>query len=123
MEETVMTSSRMLRLLLLLFTGIVAVRLQARPAQDKTAPADLVAKHLDYNRNAEARTRGRGTRITGNAEVTVKLCGEGQVDGDVVLRSQGPMSVISMKFNTPAYPFELLAFDGKNFMASQFKPG
>jgi hypothetical protein len=123
MEETVMTSSRMLRLLLLLFTGIVAVGLQARPAQDKIAPADLVAKHLDSIGNAEARARSRGTRITGNAEVTVKLCGEGQVDGDVVLRSQGPMSLISMKFNTPAYPFELLAFDGKNFMASQFKPG
>jgi hypothetical protein len=106
-----------------LFTGIVAAGLQARPVDDKMAPADLVAKHLDSIGSSEARARSRGTKIVGNAEVTVKLCGEGQVDGDVSLRSQGPMNMISMKFNTPAYPFELLAFDGKNVMASQFKPG
>jgi len=28
-----------------------------------------------------------------------------------------------LKFNTPAYPFESLVFDGKKFSASQFKPG
>jgi hypothetical protein len=53
----------------------------------------------------------------------VKLCGEGQVDGEVLLGSQGPMNLINLKFNTPAYPFELLVFDGKKFSASQFKPG
>jgi hypothetical protein len=123
MEETVMTSSRIRRLLLLLFTGIVAAGLQARPADEKMTPADVVAKHLDSIGSPEARVRSRGTRIKGNAEVTVKLCGEGQVDGEVLLGSQGPMNVINMKFNTPAYPFESLVFDGKNFSASQFKPG
>src|SRR6478672_2908731 len=123
MEETVMANSRMRRLLLLLFTGIVAAGLQARPADEKMAPTDVVAKHLDSIGSAEARARSHGTRIKGNAEVTVKLCGEGQVDGVVLLGSQGPMNVINMKFNTPAYPLESLVFDGKNFSASQFKPG
>jgi hypothetical protein len=118
-----MTNSRTRRLLLLLFIGIVTAAPQARPADDKIAPADLVAKHLDSIGSAEARARSRGTLIKGSAEVTVKLCGEGQVDGEVVLGSQGPMNVINLKFNTPAYPFESLVFDGKKFSASQFKPG
>lgn len=118
-----MTNSRTRRLLLLLFIGIVAAGLQARPADDKIAPADLVAKHLDSIGPAEARARSRGTLIKGSAQVTVKLCGEGQVDGEVALGSQGPMNAINLKFNTPAYPFESLVFDGKKFSASQFKPG
>lgn len=118
-----MTNSRMRRLLLLLFIGIVAAGLQARPADQKIAPADLVAKHLDSIGTPVARARSRGTRIKGNAEVTVKLCGEGQVEGEVLLGSQGPVNLINLKFNTPAYPLESLVFDGKNFSASQFKPG
>ncbi len=118
-----MTNSRMRRLSLLLLIGIVAGVLQARTAEQKMDPAELVAKHLDSIGPAEARMRTRGTRIKGNAEVTVKLCGEGQVDGEVLLGSQGPMNLINLKFNTPAYPFELLVFDGKKFSASQFKPG
>src|SRR5690242_5319067 len=123
MEETVMTNSRVRHLLLLLFIGIVAAAPQARPADEKLAPADLVAKHLDSIGSAEARARSRGTLIKGSAQVTVKLCGEGQVDGEVSLRSRGPMNLVSLNFNTPAYPFELLLFDGKKFSASQFKPG
>ena len=119
-----MTNARSRHLLLLvLLIGTVAVVLQARTADQKIDPAELVAKHLDSIGPAEARTRSRGTRIKGNAEVTVKLCGEGQVDGEVVLGSQGPANLISLKFNTPAYPFELLSYDGKKFLASQFKPG
>ncbi|HJT67050.1 MAG TPA: hypothetical protein VJ749_11385 [Pyrinomonadaceae bacterium] len=118
-----MTNSRMRRLLLLLSIGIVAAALQARPVDEKLSPADLVAKHLDSIGSPEARARSRGTLIKGSAQVTVKLCGEGQVDGEVALGSQGPMNVINLKFNTPAYPFESLVFDGKKFSASQFKPG
>ena len=118
-----MTNSRRRRLLLLLFIGIVAAALQARPVDEKLTPADLVAKHLDSIGAPEARARSHGTLIKGSAQVTVKLCGEGQVDGEVALGSQGPMNVINLKFNTPAYPFESLVFDGKKFSASQFKPG
>jgi hypothetical protein len=106
-----------------LLIGIIAGVLQARTPDQKIDPAEVVAKHLDSIGAADARARSRGTRIKGNAEVTVKLCGEGQVDGEVLLGSQGPMNLINLKFNTPAYPFELLVFDGKKFSASQFKPG
>ena len=101
---------------------VVVFTIQARP-DTKLTPAELIAKHLESIGSAEARARVRGTRIKGNATVTVKLCGEGQVDGQVVLASQGPVNLIDMKFDTADYPFEMLRFDGKNFEASQFKPG
>jgi len=90
---------------------------------NKLTPAELVAKHLESIGSAEARRRAHGTQIKGNAIIAVKLCGEGQVDGQVLLSSQGKMNLIDMKFDAAGYPYELLRFDGKNFTVSQFKPG
>jgi hypothetical protein len=55
--------------------------------------------------------------------VSVKLCGEGQVEGQALLASQGTANLINLKFETPEYPYELLRFDGKKFIAIPFKPG
>jgi hypothetical protein len=109
-----------LSLSLLVSIGVFSI--QAKP-DAKLTPAELVAKHLESIGSTEARARVHGTRIKGDATVTVKLCGEGQVAGQVVMASQGPVNFINMKFDTADYPFELLRFDGKNFAASQFKPG
>lgn len=90
---------------------------------NKLTPAELIAKHLESIGSAEARGRVHGTQIKGNATIAVKLCGEGQVDGQVLLSSQGKLNLIDMKFDAAGYPYELLRFDGKNFTVSQFKPG
>jgi hypothetical protein len=118
-----MTNPQTRHLLLLVLIGIVTLVPQARTGDDKLAPADLVAKHLESIGSAEARAKMQGTRIKGNATVTVKLCGEGQVDGQVLMGSKGDVNLINLKFDTPAYPFESLVYDGKKFTASQFKPG
>lgn len=89
----------------------------------KLTPAELIAKHLESIGSAEARARVSGTQIKGNATIAVKLCGEGQVDGQVLISSQGKMSLIDMKFDAAGYPYELLRFDGKNLAVSQFRPG
>lgn len=89
----------------------------------KLTPAELVAKHLESIGSAEARARVRGTQIKGSATVTVKHCGEGQVDGQVLLSSQGKSNLIDITFDTPAYPHDYLRFDGKNFAVSHFRPG
>jgi hypothetical protein len=102
--------------------GIILSVLQAAP-EDKLTPAALVAKHLESIGSAEARAKVRGTRIKGTAMVTVKLCGEGQVEGEVLISSSGKMNLIDMEFNTAGYPYERLRFDGKNFGASHFKTG
>jgi hypothetical protein len=118
-----MINPQMRHLLLLVLIAIVALALQARPVDDKLAPADIVAKHLESIGSAAARAKMQGTRIKGTATVTVKLCGEGQVDGQVLMGSKGDVNLINLKFDTPAYPFETLVYDGKKFTASQFKPG
>ncbi len=108
----------------LILACIVIPVIDAKPKPDtKLTPSELVAKHLESIGSAEARARVQGTRIKGTSIVTVKLCGEGQVDGEVLMGSQGYSNLIDMKFNTPEYPLESLRYDGKKFTASQFKPG
>jgi hypothetical protein len=89
----------------------------------KLTPAEVIAKHLESIGSAEARARVRGTQIKGNASVAVRQCGEGQVEGQVLIGSSGKMNLIDMNFDTPAYPYEQLRFDGKNLHVSQFRPG
>ena len=107
---------------LFLLTCLVICTIPAK-ADTKLTPAEVLAKHLESIGSSEARARVHGTRIKGDATVSVKFCGEGQVSGQVVMASQGPVNFISMKFDTPDYPFEFRYFNGQNFGASQFKPG
>jgi len=92
-------------------------------ADQKLAPAELVAKHLEAIGPAEARASARGMKIKGTCLLTVRQGGTGQVDGEAVMASQGGMNLITMTFNSPDYPYESLKYDGKNFIASQFRPG
>lgn len=101
---------------------IVIFAVQAS-ADTKLTPAELIAKHLASIGSEEARVRVAGTQIKGSASVTVKLCGEGQVDGEVLIGSHGKMNLIDMKFDTSGYPYEFLRFDGKDLNVSQFRPG
>jgi hypothetical protein len=106
----------------LILACLVVSVMQAKP-DTKLTPAEVISKHLESIGPAEARARVQGTRIKGVSVVSVKLCGEGQVEGQALLASQGPASLINLKFETAEYPFELLRFDGKKFNASPFKPG
>lgn len=111
--------------LLLPFVLLVAVAFSILPARadDKLTPADLVAKHLESIGTAEARARVKGTKIKGSASVSVKFCGEGQIDGEVVMASHDAANLINMNFNIDAYSQEALRFDGKKFATSQLRPG
>ncbi len=101
---------------------IVICAVQAS-ADTKLTPAELIAKHLASLGSEESRARVSGTQIKGSASITVKLCGEGQVDGQVLIGSHGKMNLIDMQFDTPGYPYEFLRFDGKDLNVSQFRPG
>lgn len=111
--------------LLLPFVLMIAasVCLVRAHADDKLKPEELVTKHLESLGTAEARARVNGTQIKGNASIAVRLCGEGQVDGDVLMASTDAANLINMNFGVPAYPQEALRFDGKRFATSQLKPG
>ena len=111
--------------LLLPFTLLIAAGVSIVPAHadDKLKPEELVAKHLESIGTAEARARVNGTQIKGNASVAVRLCGEGQVDGQVLMASTDAANLINMNFGVEAYSQEALRFDGKRFATSQLKPG
>jgi hypothetical protein len=61
--------------------------------------------------------------IKGTCLLNVRAGGNGQVEGPVLIGSEGNLHLINMTFDSPIYPFETVKFDGKNLMASQFKPG
>lgn len=110
---------------LIYFCAIGFISMVALPARadQKLTPEEIVARHLESIGPADVRGRVRGMRIGGTCLLTVRQGGRGQVDGQAVMASQGSLNLISMVFDSPAYPSELLRFDGKNLTTSQFKPG
>jgi len=121
MTPPVLSKARLSLPSVVLLAAVVCI-LPAR-ADDKMKPEDLVAKHLESIGTAEVRARVNGTRIKGSASVAVRLCGEGQVDGDVLMASTDAANLINMNFQEGAYPQEALRYDGKKFGTSQLKPG
>lgn len=105
-----------------LFVAACICILPAR-ADDKLKPGELVAKHLESIGTAEARARVNGTRIKGSSSVAVKHCGEGQIDGRVMMASTRAANLINMDFDVGTYSQEALRYDGKKFATSQLKPG
>jgi hypothetical protein len=111
--------------LLLPFVLMIATVVSIVPAHadDKLKPEDLVAKHLESIGTAEARARVNGTQIKGTGSVSVRLCGEGQIDGEVLMASTDAANLINLNFGIATYSQEALRFDGKKFATSQLKPG
>jgi hypothetical protein len=102
--------------------GITVYPLRPR-IDNKLTPAELVGRHLESIGPAEARSRVHGIKTNGICVLTVKQGGSGQIGGQTLMASEGTRNLIKMTFDSPEYPFESLKFDGKNFTASQFKPG
>jgi hypothetical protein len=92
-------------------------------AHGQLTAAELISKHLDSIGSAETRALISAMSIKGSCLLTVRQGGRGQVGGQTLMTSKGQMNLINMTFDSPEYPFELLTFDGKDFHASQFKPG
>jgi hypothetical protein len=55
--------------------------------------------------------------------VAVRLCGEGQIEGQVLMASTDAANLINMNFEIATYAQEALRFDGKKFSTSQIRPG
>lgn len=111
------------RLIFFCVIGLISIVALPARADKKLTPEEIVARHLESIGPAQARARVRSVRIGGTCLLTVRQGGSGQVDGQAVMASQGTLNLISMLFNSAAYPSESLRFDGKNFTASQFRPG
>ena len=121
MTPPVRNKVRLLLPVVLLSATVVCI-LPVR-ADDKLKPEDVVAKHLESIGSAEARARVNGTRIKGTCSVAVRLCGEGQIEGQVLMASTDAANLINMNFEIATYAQEALRFDGKKFATSQLRPG
>ncbi len=106
---------------LFVIAGVGMCPLQAKPDSKLTA-AEVVAKHLESIGSAEARTAIQSVVVRGAALVILRVGGQGQATGKVVIASQGHMNLINMVFESADYPIERIAFDGKNMYSSQIRP-
>jgi hypothetical protein len=105
----------------LFVTAMFVAIMQARP-DNKPAPADIVAKHLEAIAAADVRARIHGTQIKGTVDLTVKQGGVGQSTGRVMMASQGMQNVINLTFDS-GEPTTAFAFDGSKVSVTQFRPG
>jgi len=106
----------------LVFSGAVSSGRINRSDQKLTA-SEVVAKHLDSLGPADARAKLHATQFKGTCTISVRQGGAGQVEGPVVMVSQGDQNLISMTFDSPDYPLEAFKYDGKKFTGTQVRPG
>lgn len=98
-------------------------RADATGALQKPTPEEIIRKHLESIATAEKRA-GLGARVVaGSTQVTFRARGIAQTEGLAVLASDGPKSMVTMKFEGSQYPYEKVGFDGDKVTAYQLRPG
>ena len=90
---------------------------------DKITVDELISKHLDSMGTAHARATAGSRLVAGTTHVTFRSRGVAQADGGAVLASDGPRSMVTMKFESSQYPYEKIGFDGNKVTAYQLHPG
>ncbi|HXI23091.1 MAG TPA: hypothetical protein VNG71_04380 [Pyrinomonadaceae bacterium] len=107
-----------------LIAATVSGRLEhAASPDDKPKVDDIVAKHLQAIGKDEARAAVRSRVIAGATQATFKSRGVATVQGGAVLASEGPMNIVTMKFDTSQYPYEKIGYNGSKVSAYQVHPG
>jgi hypothetical protein len=120
---------RFLVLLLLITTVVIGDSRTARKSEsarafkDKVPADELISKHVDAIGPARARAAAGARLAAGTTRVTFRSRGVAQADGSAVLASDGPRSMVTMKFESSQYPYEKIGFDGNKVTAFQLHPG
>ncbi len=119
MNSFVARFAMLIAVCLLLVAGSIGVVHSS--SDNKLAPADLIAKHLDSIGPADARARKRGMQIKGTFVLTAKQGGAGETQGQVMMASQGGQNSMTLAFDGDANM--AFAFDGSKTTVTQFRPG
>lgn len=100
-------------------------RSNAAPDKDKLTVQEIILKHLDSIAPADVRSKTTTRTLIGTCVFAAQLPagGTSTTDGAAVLASDGGKILLAAKFNSPTYPSEQLAFDGKKVSAGYVKPG
>ena len=92
-------------------------------SEEKMAPEELVARHLDSIGSPAARASVRSFRATGTSKATFRPRGTNSVEGRAVIASEGDKLMIAMAFEALHYPHEKVGFDGKTVTVGAIAPG
>ncbi len=118
---------RVIRFLLIVMLSAFVLQANAQAktkisAEQKMTVEELIAKHLETIGTADARAAVRTRVIGGNCKYRFRS-DPGETVGDVVLASEGSKSLIAMIFGVTNYPYEKIAFDGKDYHTANVTPG
>jgi hypothetical protein len=93
--------------------------------KQKLTAQEIILKHLDSLGKAEVRSKITTRMISGTCVFSAKINtgGTSTTDGPAVFASDGARLLLATKFNSPTYPSEQLAFDGKKVTTGYVKPG
>jgi hypothetical protein len=119
MNSFVVRFAMLIAVCLLLVAGSIGVVHSS--FDNKLAPADLIAKHLDSIGPPDARARKRGMQIKGTFVLTAKQGGAGETQGQVMMASQGGQNSMTLAFDGDANM--AFAYDGSKTTVTQFRPG
>ena len=106
-------------------TFITAVLLGAPvSAQDrKVTLAELITHHLDSIGSAQARGFAKNRVVSGTVKLVSRVGVASNIDGQVAVASWGPKLRYSMRFASPQYTGEQLAFDGSKVLTGHLPSG
>lgn len=117
------TSSRAILCVLSALLPVAAMAPSMLAQEKKLKPEQLVSKHLESIGKADTR-KGITSRTTAGAtQVIFRLGGQGTLNGQGNILSDGTSVRFGMRYSALEYPGEQIAFDGNDVTVGQINPG
>lgn len=88
--------------------------LSAQDKLPKISVEEIVSKHLASIGTNEAINSAKSRIFVGNCDLSSKVGYAGKLSGATQLASSGNKSIFAVIFDSPEYPYEKVAFDGKS---------
>ena len=93
-------------------------------AQDKRLTIEeLIAHHLDSIGSAQARAFPKNRVVSGSVKLVSRVGTASNIDGEAAVASSGAKLRYSMRFTSPQYTGEQLAFDGSKVLTGHLPSG
>jgi hypothetical protein len=91
--------------------------------KDKLTADEVIAKHLDSIGTADVRAANKSHLIIGTVVSTLRIGGSGQINGSAVLASMDDKNLMGVDYGQAIYPYDHMAFNGKNLSVKEITPG
>ena len=91
--------------------------------EKKLTLEELIAHHLDSIGSAQARSFAKNRVVTGSVKLVSRVGTATNIDGQAAMASSGTKLRYSLRFNSPQYTGEQLAFDGSKILTGHLPSG